>query len=113
MTELSEVVSAASPHEIHLVLSSTVAEGVMKRTVGRFSALKPSRLIFTKLDEAVAFGSLFNVAVGTKLPVSFVTTGQEVPDQFELADASRLARLVLQAAGRTVGGEAALSESGT
>jgi len=113
LTELSEVVSAASPHEIHLVLSSTVAEGVMKRTVDRFSALKPSRLIFTKLDEAVAFGSLFNVAVGTKLPVSFVTTGQEVPDQFELADASRLARLVLQAAGRTVGGEAALSESGT
>jgi len=112
LTELSEVVSAASPHEIHLVLSSTVAEGVMKRTVDRFSALKPSRLIFTKLDEAVAFGSIFNVAVGTKLPVSFVTTGQEVPDQFELADASRLARLVLQAAGRTVGGEAALSESG-
>lgn len=113
LTELSEVVTAASPHEIHLVLSSTVAEGVMKRTVDRFSALKPSRLIFTKLDEAVAFGSLFNIAIGTKLPVSFVTTGQEVPDQFELADASRLARLVLQSQGRAVGGEAALSESGT
>jgi flagellar biosynthesis protein FlhF len=110
LNELGEIVAAASPHEIHLVLSSTVAEGVMRRTADRFAALNPSRIIFTKLDEAVAFGCLANIAAATRLPISFVTTGQEVPDQIELADAPRLARLVLQSQGRLVG---ALSEVGT
>lgn len=106
--ELSEIVQAAKPHEIHLVLSSTVAEGVMRRTTDRFAALNPTRIIFTKLDEAVAFGCIANIAASTRLPISFVTTGQEVPDQIELADAPRLARLVLQSQSRP-----ALSEVGT
>lgn len=105
LDELAEMVEAAKPHETHLVLSSTVAEGVMRRTAERFSALAPTRVIFTKLDEAVAFGCIANIAESTKLPISFVTTGQEVPDQIELADASRLARLVLQSQGRLVGAE--------
>lgn len=101
--ELQEIVGAARPHEIHLVLSSTVAEGVMRRTAERFAALAPTRVIFTKLDEAVTFGCIANMMEVTRLPIGFVTTGQEVPDQIELADAPRLARLVLQTSGRLVG----------
>ena len=51
-------------------------------------------MIFTKLDEAVTFGVLLNVArkVGKKL--SYITTGQEVPHQIEPGQPARLAELV-------------------
>jgi len=52
-------------------------------------------MIFTKLDEAASFGVLVNVAqrVGAKL--SYVTAGQEVPDDIEPGRSDRLARLIL------------------
>ena len=95
MTELAHAVEAARPHETHLVLSSGVSESVLKRTCDRFGALRPNRVVFSKVDEAVAAGALANIASSTHLPISYLTTGQEVPDQIELARADRLARLVL------------------
>ena len=55
------------------------------------------RIVLTKLDEAVSFGVLINIMqqVGTEL--SFVTTGQEVPDHIEVGRPRRLAELVLGA----------------
>lgn len=96
LDELRSFIEASSPHETHLVLSATVAEPVLAKAADKFGALEPSRVIFSKLDEAVSFGVLLNVMHGRKLRVSYVTTGQEVPDQIELAQADRLARLVLE-----------------
>lgn len=95
LTELARVVQAARPHETHLVLSTAVSDAVLKRTCERFASLAPNRVIFSKVDEAVATGCLVNIAGVTHLPISYLTTGQEVPDQIELARADRLARLVL------------------
>lgn len=98
LSELAAFVQASRPHETHLVLSTTVSEGVLRKTCERFGALSPTRVLFTKLDEAVQLGSLVGALARTKLPVSFVTTGQEVPDQIELASSDRLARAVLDSA---------------
>jgi flagellar biosynthesis protein FlhF len=95
LDELQTFINASSPHETHLMLSATVAEPVLAKAAEKFGALNPSRVIFSKLDEAVHFGVLLNVMHAQKLKVSYVTTGQEVPDQIELAQADRLARLVL------------------
>lgn len=97
--ELRSFIDAAQPHETHLVLSSTVGESVLRRTASVFSQVGPSHVIFTKLDEAVSFGVLVNVIRGVDAKLSFVTTGQEVPDQIERGNADRLARLVLGAGG--------------
>ncbi len=93
--ELAEFIEACSPDETHLVLSATMAEPVLMKAAERFGALGPTRIIFSKLDEAVQFGSLINLMHGSRLKVSYVTTGQEVPDQIELAQADRLVRSVL------------------
>jgi flagellar biosynthesis protein FlhF len=53
------------------------------------------RIIFTKLDEAVSFGVLLNVARKVNKRLSYVTTGQEVPHQIEPGTPGRLAALVL------------------
>lgn len=95
LDELRKFVEAVAPHETHLVLSSTASGPVMTRTAERFAALAPSRVIFTKLDEAVTLGPLLGVARRVGLKLSYFTTGQEVPDQIELAHSDRLARAIL------------------
>jgi len=96
LDELRAFLDAARPHQTHLVLSSTASEAVLSDAVHRFGQLSPTHIIFTKLDEAVNFGVLINTARRIKARLSFVTTGQEVPDQIEPGNADRLARLVLR-----------------
>jgi flagellar biosynthesis protein FlhF len=78
------------------VLSVASSETVIASAARRFSALRPDCVLLTKLDEAVAHGALVNAAMSVGLPISFVTMGQEVPDHLDVADAHRLARLVLE-----------------
>ncbi|MGD9791522.1 MAG: flagellar biosynthesis protein FlhF [Phycisphaerales bacterium] len=101
LTELARLVDAARPHETHLVLSLASAEPVILRTIEQFSRLLPTRVLFTKLDEAVNLGVVVSSMRATRLPVGYVTTGQEVPDQIEIAAPDRLARHVLDGAAST------------
>ena len=95
LEELGRMLRAAEPDEVHLVLSSTANQGVLLEAVERFSSIRTDRIIFTKLDEAVSFGVLLNVARKVNKKLSFVTTGQEVPQHIESGKAERLAALVL------------------
>ena len=95
LKELRSLIDIADPHEVHLVLSSTCAQPVLMEIVDRFSDVRADRIIFTKLDEAVSFGVLLNVARTVNKRLSYVTTGQEVPHQIEPSSPTRLASLVL------------------
>ncbi len=106
LDELRAFLRAAKPHQTHLVLSSVSSEGSMVRTAERFAELKPNLLIFTKLDEAANLGVLVNVARRVNARLSYVTTGQEVPDDIEPGRADRLARLVLDGKNTPVAGGA-------
>lgn len=99
LKELAAFLEACSPHETHLVLSAGAAEPVLQSAASRFGKLSPTSVIFSKLDEAEQAGPLVNVLSGLKLKVSYITTGQEVPDQIELAQSDRLARRVLDGSG--------------
>lgn len=93
--ELRRFVDAVKPHETHLVLSATTGPGVMLHQAQKFHALNPSRIILSKLDEAVLLGPLVGALHRIGLRLSYITTGQEVPDHIELASADRLARALL------------------
>lgn len=95
LDELKGLADAANPDETHLVLSTTVGENVLRKTAERFMPLGPDRCILTKLDEAVTTGPIAGLTGRIGLPLSFVTVGQEVPDDIEPARADRLARAVL------------------
>ena len=51
--------------------------------------------MITKLDEALGCGGLLSISKEIKLPISYITTGQNVPAQIEPANPGRLARLIL------------------
>jgi len=93
--ELGELLNAASPHERHLVLPLTAGPGVLREAAARFRPLDPGRVILTKADEAVGAGGVFGVLRSMGVPASFITTGQEVPDEIELATGEHLAHLAM------------------
>ncbi len=95
LEELAEFTKAAGADETHLVLSTTVGDNVLRKTAQSFKALGPDRCILTKLDEAVTTGPIAGLSDRIGLPLSFITVGQEVPDDLEPARADRLARCVL------------------
>ncbi len=95
LDDLKEFLATADPHETHLVLSGASSESVIVESAQRFAVAKPDRVIFTKLDEMVNFGVLVNTARTIGAQLSYVTTGQEVPDHIERSSANRLARLIL------------------
>ncbi|MBY0309305.1 MAG: flagellar biosynthesis protein FlhF [Phycisphaerales bacterium] len=100
LAELAEFLAAARPHQRHMVLSSVLGDAAMARAVERFRTLHPDHLIFTKLDEAASYGVLLNIAGRLEARLSYVTTGQEVPDDIEPTRTDRLARLILDGAVR-------------
>jgi flagellar biosynthesis protein FlhF len=93
--ELKAFLTEAGADEVHLVLSSVASARTLEQTAAQFAAVGTNRLILTKLDEATGLGNLLPVLRSSKLPLSYLTNGQNVPDDIETADAGRVARLVL------------------
>lgn len=93
--ELADFLAEARPDEVHLVLSAVAGEKSLRAAVERFAAVHADRLIFTKLDEADGLGGVLAVIGQANRPISYLTTGQAVPDDIEPADRRRLARLIL------------------
>lgn len=95
LNELQGFIDAAKPSEVHLVLSSTTTQKGLESAIEKFGRLRVDQIIFTKLDEAVSFGILLNVARRASKALSYITTGQDVPDHVEPGQPRRLARLIL------------------
>ena len=76
--------------ETHLVLSASMKDKDMLEAAHRFSAARVDRLLFSKLDETSSYGTLLNVADRAGIPISYLTTGQKVPEDLEIADGKRL-----------------------
>lgn len=93
--ELKSLLNEAHVDEVHLVLSLTSSSRGLKATADKFSTANVSSLILTKLDEAPGLGGILSAARQIPFPVSYVTTGQDVPNDIEPAHASRMARLIL------------------
>ncbi len=95
LAELQRFLAVARADEIHLVLSTTANQRNVEVAMKRFAPLGVDRLILTKLDEAVSFGMILNVAHRMKTALSYVTTGQDVPDDIEVSEGRKLARLIV------------------
>lgn len=95
LNELSGFLQAANPTEVHLVLSSTCTQPAMETALTKFGNIRVDQIVFTKLDEAVSFGVLLNIARKASKTLSYITTGQDVPDHVEVGQPRRIAKLIL------------------
>jgi flagellar biosynthesis protein FlhF len=92
--QLKETFDDIGEVEIHLVLSVTAQEKLLEATYRQFSHIGLDRVLFTKLDEGLSFGSLFNFSVCNRLPISYFTSGQRVPEDLEVAKPDRVISLI-------------------
>lgn len=93
--ELKSVLAECRADEVHLVLSCVSGGLCLRRTAAQFTALGVTALLLTKLDEAVVLGGLLPLLRHTRLPLSYLTYGQNVPDDIEVAEGRKLARIML------------------
>jgi flagellar biosynthesis protein FlhF len=91
--ELQEFLCQRLPDEIHLVISATTKLGDMIEVADCFSGVGFNRIIFSKLDETNDFGTIFALTNRLGIPLSYLTTGQNVPDDIEVVTDERLNRL--------------------
>lgn len=94
MNELRAFMLAAQPDETHFVFPATHHPRQVHAAIEKFGA-GVGRLVLTKLDEAAALGPALDIVLGAGKPLSYITTGQNIPGDIEVADSHRLARLLL------------------
>lgn len=93
--ELKAFLSEAEADEVHLVLSGVAGPRTLEQTADRFAAVGTTSMILTKLDEATGLGNLLPLLRAKKLPLSYLTNGQNVPDDITTAEPSALTRMIL------------------
>lgn len=93
--ELESLFREVPIDEVSLVMSMTSSAKSLEAIAKRFQVANPTSMILTKLDEAPVMGSLLTLSQNVKLPIRYLTTGQDVPDDIEPANAARMARLIL------------------
>jgi flagellar biosynthesis protein FlhF len=96
--ELGAFLEQAQADDVYLVLSGTSKTEDLADIVQTFKSMRVTALILTKLDETSFFGSIFNVACKSRLPIAYVTMGQSIPDDIEQADLVKLAQLLMKPA---------------
>ncbi len=77
---LAVLAECAARIESALVLAASTQAGALEETVKRFSPLKPASCLLTKLDEAASLGGAISALIRARLPVSYVSEGQRVPE---------------------------------
>ena len=95
LMELKTLIKSSIDYEVYMVISATTKFSDCIEIIKNYSFLDDYKLLFTKLDETSAFGVILNVAYITKKPISYITTGQSVPDDIEIADNGKIINCLL------------------
>lgn len=93
--ELKSFVTYINADVTFLVISTTISTKNCKEILKTFDFIDNYKLIFTKTDETSSTGLLLNIKYMTKKPLSYITTGQNVPDDIELANIDKIAKSLM------------------
>jgi flagellar biosynthesis protein FlhF len=95
--EVVALLSGMADVDCHLVIPASMRPADVLRVCDRFKPFGIAKLLFTKVDETEGTGAILNAAVRTGKPVSFLTNGQQVPEDLEPATSRRLTEVTLPA----------------
>ena len=84
--DLAAFLGRLGGREVHLVLPASMKRADLAEYSRHFEMFKPSRLLFTKLDETASVGSVLTESLRLGIPLSFFSMGQSVPEDLENAD---------------------------
>ena len=78
------------PINKYLVAQASAQYQVLQRTIDAYRNVQLTGCIFTKLDECYSLGEMISVAIENELPISYLTDGQKVPEDIQLAKAQQI-----------------------
>ncbi len=94
LKEMEDFLSKIMIDETYLVLSSTSSTKTLFDAIEKFKLLNYNGLIFSKIDEAAAFGNILNVSATYNIPIKYITNGQIIPDDIIAANAEFIANMI-------------------
>ncbi|WP_372994054.1 flagellar biosynthesis protein FlhF [Lutispora sp.] len=95
LAELKHLLDIHMESKIYLVMSAGTKMKDCRDILNSYSFLEDYNLLFTKLDETSTYGILLNTSYITKRPLSYLTYGQNVPDDIEVANKSKIINALL------------------
>lgn len=81
--------------EVFLVLSAATKYKDLVKIAKVYEEISGYNLIFTKLDETTCLGNILNIKLNTNSSLSYITSGQVVPDDISIIDAQKIAKHIL------------------
>ena len=95
MEKLIGGLDEAYEREVYLVLSATTKYRDLLDIVDIYKEISDFKLIFTKLDETSRYGNILNIRLYSQASLSYVTDGQNVPDDIEVFDSQKIVKQLL------------------
>ncbi|MPM99874.1 Flagellar biosynthesis protein FlhF [bioreactor metagenome] len=86
MKELEEILGSIEEKEVFLVLSANFNKEDIKDILEAYSFIDEFSVIITKMDETSREGLVFDIIDEANKPISYITYGQNVPDDIEVFD---------------------------
>ena len=81
--------------EVYLVLAASTKMKDLIHIADSYKEISDYRLICTKLDETYSFGTIFNLRLHTNAPLSYVTYGQNVPEDIDTFKPQQIVKKLL------------------
>jgi flagellar biosynthesis protein FlhF len=101
VADLAQFLAGRPDIDVHLTLTASMKSADLSRVAGQFEIFRPANLLFTRLDETESVGSLFSLAVRSGRPLSFLATGQQIPEDLEPAEKGRIVNALMARMRRT------------
>jgi flagellar biosynthesis protein FlhF len=95
LRKLQETLSSELPFESNLLLSLTSSKECMMDVATRYKIFDYNQIILTRADECMSIGFLWDILDRIAKPVSYITNGQNVPNDIEEANPQKIARLIV------------------
>lgn len=95
ISETRELINSVINKEVFLVLSATTDSTTLKKIIEQYSFLQEYKIIFTKVDEAENYGNVLNTKFYVNNPLSYFTTGQNVPDDIEVVNTEKVVNFLI------------------
>ncbi|TCP58838.1 flagellar biosynthesis protein FlhF [Tumebacillus sp. BK434] len=92
--QLNTYLEEIQPDETYLVLSLTTKASDLEEIAGNFTQVRADKFLFTKSDETKTYGAVYNLVTRFQKPLSYLTTGQNVPEDIETVSTERLAKML-------------------
>ncbi|MBP8128266.1 MAG: flagellar biosynthesis protein FlhF [Candidatus Hydrogenedentes bacterium] len=96
INELKSLLQEVQPYETVLTMSANTHLEDLRSVVSNFKCLNPTSVLFTKIDETRQYGAMLSILVEASLPLSYISVGQNVPDDIRVASTAHVANLVME-----------------